>query len=88
MRAKPPLTEVAAWLEDLAKQIREGKLAAHVAIVVLADDEGRIDPRLYGHSERAAHTVGLLKMAADHVARISTRLCNEDSDEPPEAGAA
>ena len=90
MREGPPLTDTAAWLEDIARQIREGKLAGHIAVVVLADEEGRIDPRLYGRSERAAHTVGLLKMAADYVSRISTRVIrdpDDEQDEPPEESA-
>lgn len=87
LRDTPPLTDVPGWLEDLAKKIRAGELVAEMAVVVLADRHGRIDPRQYGNCERAAHSVGLLKMAADYVSRVSTHLCNDAPSPPPKASA-
>lgn len=67
MRDTPPLTDIAGMLEQFAKDIREGRVQAQRALMVIEDQDG--DPQVYGwgQSKSAFHDLGLLDMAKEVV---------------------
>lgn len=81
LRDTPLLNDIPGQLEQLAKAIRESKVAPRMVLVVLRDEAGRLDMSGFGEPCTEDERAGLLLRAASHC----TTLADLDGDaaEPP-----
>ena len=79
---EPLLNDIPGQLEQLAKEIREGKVSYQRVLVVGENMDGETEAYGYGITRTAYHDIGLLDSAKDCVKDASMEVQALPPDEP------